>query len=212
MSSWLEDYLAALDNRDRREKANAATIEAYSKLADRTAALEAAIREAPTTPSAPEPAATPSRLPTRILGSPRSPPPPPESASVVSLRADLVAANRNKAVMETQLSALTTQLTTLQATSMGQTSQTASLQKQIALLEHEKASLTRKLRDRESELKEKARLVENVQDEMLGLEMQINVAEERSTKLQQENKELVDRWMQRMGKEAERMNEGSGWN
>lgn len=35
------------------------------------------------------------------------------------------------------------------------------------------------------------------------------MAEDRSTKLQRENKELVDRWMARMGKEADAMNEAS---
>lgn len=122
-----------------------------------------------------------------------------------------MAANRDKALLESQLSALTAQLSAMEASAKTQTSSSAALQRQMASLEYEKATLVRKLRDRDSELKEKARLVENVQDEMLGLEMQINVAEEKAAKLQGENKELVDRWMRRMSKEAEQMNEGSGW-
>ena len=39
--------------------------------------------------------------------------------------------------------------------------------------------------------------------------LQLNMAEERSQKLHAENKELVDRWMKRMGKEAEDMNKAS---
>jgi hypothetical protein len=35
------------------------------------------------------------------------------------------------------------------------------------------------------------------------------MAEDRSSKLQRENKELVDRWMARMGQEADAMNEAS---
>lgn len=35
------------------------------------------------------------------------------------------------------------------------------------------------------------------------------MAEERSDKLKQENQDLVDRWMARMGKEAEAMNDAS---
>lgn len=35
------------------------------------------------------------------------------------------------------------------------------------------------------------------------------MAEERLQKLQKENKELVDRWMARMGEEAEEMNKTS---
>lgn len=35
------------------------------------------------------------------------------------------------------------------------------------------------------------------------------MAEDRTSQLQQENKELVDRWMARVGKEAEAMNDAS---
>jgi len=51
--------------------------------------------------------------------------------------------------------------------------------------------------------------VKDVQDEMLSLNLQLNLAEERSKKLQKENKDLIDRWMARMGEEAEAMNNAS---
>jgi len=35
------------------------------------------------------------------------------------------------------------------------------------------------------------------------------MADEKSSKLQRENKELVDRWMARMGQEADAMNDAS---
>jgi len=38
------------------------------------------------------------------------------------------------------------------------------------------------------------------------LTLQLNVAEQKSASLKKENKELVDRWMARMGKEADAMN------
>lgn len=44
---------------------------------------------------------------------------------------------------------------------------------------------------------------------MATLNLQLNMAEERSTRLQKENQDLVDRWMARMGQEAEAMNEAS---
>jgi hypothetical protein len=50
---------------------------------------------------------------------------------------------------------------------------------------------------------------QNVQDELASLNLQLNMAEDRSSKLQRENKELVDRWMARMGQEADAMNEAS---
>ena len=52
-------------------------------------------------------------------------------------------------------------------------------------------------------------LLQDVHDENLSLTLQLNMAEERSQNLQKENKELVDRWMARMGKEAEDMNKTS---
>ena len=49
----------------------------------------------------------------------------------------------------------------------------------------------------------------DVQDEMLALNIQLNVADERCQKLEKENKDLVDRWMARMNKEADAMNDAS---
>jgi Autophagy protein 16 (ATG16) len=44
---------------------------------------------------------------------------------------------------------------------------------------------------------------------MLALNIQLNVADERCRKLEKENKDLVDRWMARMNKEADAMNDAS---
>lgn len=54
-------------------------------------------------------------------------------------------------------------------------------------------------------------MVEGVQDEMVGLNLQLNMAEQKAEKLKGENEELVRRWMKRMGEEAEKMNEESRW-
>ena len=50
---------------------------------------------------------------------------------------------------------------------------------------------------------------QDVQDEMVSLNLQLNMAEETTRKLQKENKDLVDRWMARMGQEADAMNKAS---
>lgn len=71
--------------------------------------------------------------------------------------------------------------------------------------------MERKLRDRDEELRGKSRLVEQAQDEMVSLGLQLNMAEERKEQLTKENKELVDRWMARMGEEADRVNRDSRW-
>jgi hypothetical protein len=51
--------------------------------------------------------------------------------------------------------------------------------------------------------------LKDVQDELVSLNLQFNMAEDRSKKLEKENRELVDRWMARMGKEADAMNDAS---
>lgn len=47
---------------------------------------------------------------------------------------------------------------------------------------------------------------QDVQDELIALNLQLNVAEQQRDKIKKENKDLVDRWMRRMGQEAEAMN------
>lgn len=54
-------------------------------------------------------------------------------------------------------------------------------------------------------------MVEQAQDEMVAQGLQMNLAEQRSEKLERENRELVERWMKRMGEEAERVNRDSKW-
>lgn len=46
-------------------------------------------------------------------------------------------------------------------------------------------------------------------DETVSLTLQLNMAEEQSQRLRRENEELVDRWMKRMGQEADAMNDES---
>ena len=51
--------------------------------------------------------------------------------------------------------------------------------------------------------------LQDVHDETVSLTLQLNMADERSQKLEKENKELVDRWMTRMAQEADAMNDKS---
>lgn len=93
----------------------------------------------------------------------------------------------------------------------------------IKQLQADKAILSVRVRDRDEELRGKTQLLvviwvarswptranvlQEVQDENMSLNLQLNVAEQQSTKLKKENKDLVDRWMARMGKEADAMND-----
>lgn len=95
----------------------------------------------------------------------------------------------------------------------------------INTLEGQRTQLQLRLKDREEESKGKAKLfnvwllsvcsterslrIQDIQDELATLNLQLNMAEDKSNRLQRENQELVDRWMARMGKEAEAMNDAS---
>lgn len=52
-------------------------------------------------------------------------------------------------------------------------------------------------------------LIQDFQAELASLTLEFNMTEKRSKELQRENKELVDRWMARMGQEADAMNDAS---
>lgn len=157
----------------------------------------------PVAPNAQHSQALPSRERT---GTPTKGKEPEVSPSdlLATLRTDLAATQKARSTLQTQLSDLTAQLSALSAQQRSSQGQITGLTKQV--LEAE-----RKLQDRDEELRGKSKLVEQAQDEMVALELQFNLAEQRSEKLERENKDLVERWMKRMGEEAERVNRDSRW-
>lgn len=210
----MDDYIAALQTTREAERSNAELINAYTRLADAYAAVSnAASSSSSSTPSdekTEQPPVTGARIPPSITGS-KAPEPPHAASTSSGLRADLAAANRSIQDLNAQLASLRDALETSERRENAAVAETGKARERVAKLETDRASLLRRLRDKDGELKEKARLVANVQDEMVGMEMQMNVAEERAKKLEGENTELVERWMRRKGDEAERMNRGSGW-
>lgn len=50
------------------------------------------------------------------------------------------------------------------------------------------------------------RFLQDIQDDNLTLNMELNMTIQKAAKVQAENKELVDRWMKRMGHEADALN------
>ena len=200
MSDWIEQYSAALDARDAREQAHKPFIDAYTKLADRTAAA-ASVTTASSTPASP---ALPDRTatPTKAKGPPK--PPVPDSDLLTTLRTDLSNTQRARASLQAQVAELTLSLNALQTSQKDSSVQITTLTKQ-------KLDTERKLRDREEEIRGKAKLVEEAQDEMVSLQLQLNMAEQKKEELQKENGQLVERWMRRMGEEVERVNRDAGW-
>lgn len=176
-----------------------------TKLADRTAAVSAQSAASPT-PLPPQPSSGKDQ--TGTPGKGRTPSTIQDDTSPIDalqrLRTDLATTQKARTALQTQVNELTTSLADLQL-------QHKASMSQVNLLTRQKADVERKLRDREEEIRLKSKLVEQAQDEQVALGLQLNMAEERSGKLERENKELVDRWMKRMGEEVERVNRDSKW-
>ncbi|KAI9816842.1 MAG: hypothetical protein M1827_001487 [Pycnora praestabilis] len=201
MAAWRGEYLAALEERDKREKANFEIFNAYTRLADRTAIVEATA----TQPS--PPLANPSSSPTLSKGrAGRNAEEQAQSTNAPEalsrIRQDLVEAQRSKAELQGSLKAITEEVQRAR-------NKAVTDSRQIKDLSTERTTLSTRVRDRDEELRGKAKLLESVQDEMVSLNLQLNMAEQRCKKYEQENDDLVDRWMTRMGQEADAMNDAS---
>jgi chaperonin cofactor prefoldin len=203
MALWREEYLAALAVRDSREKANSALYDAYSRLADRTAKLATPL----------DISAGPSQMRSSGHKAHTTPPPPvttkkqpterPSGTDLLNTtRAELSAAQRSRSELQDRLDRLNTEYERLRKKS-------AQEDRRLNSLDHEKTNLQLRLKDRDEELRRKAKLLEDFQDEIATLNLQLNMADEKTSKLQRENQELVDRWMARMGQEADAMNDAS---
>lgn len=170
---------------------------ADTRLADRTAELS----QKRSTQGAPE--STAEQLAPPLAGkrgSKLTSPPPSEALS--QIRQDLMRAQHDRGELQTRLEIVTKELETLKAKSKIDTQRISQLSAGVT-------QMTVRLRDREEELRGKAKLVEDVQDEMVTLNLQLNIAEEQTERLKKENKELVDRWMAKKAKEADAMNDES---
>ncbi|KAF5634840.1 Autophagy 16 [Fusarium sp. NRRL 52700] len=190
MPNWRDQYLSSIKDADLSNPINMELVQACSQMADRISALEAEKNglEALVANSG-TPTAQPTEPSTNDLG-------------VAQLKQDLAEALRSKGVTEKRLRTSEEELMQLRAKHKADT-------KSIRDLTADRNSLTTKLKDREHELREKHKLLEQdqqVQDEMIAMDLQMSMAEKERDKVKKENKELVDRWMKRMAQEADAMN------
>ncbi|RAH40390.1 ATG16 family protein [Aspergillus brunneoviolaceus CBS 621.78] len=199
MAHWREEYSAALASRDRREKANTALYDAYTQLADRTASTTTTSLQ---TPAGEGPRATTTTRHHVPPPTPSAPTPPAPQQEQETLLALLAAAQRSRSELQAQLTRMTAELERLRK-------RHAQDGRRLQGFEQEVAHLQMRLKDRDEELRGKAKLLEDFQDEMASLNLQLNMAEERSARFQQENQDLVDRWMAKVGQEADAMNANS---
>ncbi|KAI0128783.1 autophagy protein [Xylariales sp. AK1849] len=196
MPDWREEYLVNLQDAERNNPVNKDLVAACSQLADRIAALEAEkailLKSASTTK--PAAAEKPSdKTATATAGTDSADP------NTAQLKLDLAEALRSRGQLQAKFKTTDAELQKLR-------SKTRVDDKRIHDLTGERNSLSSKLRDRNEELQGKNRLLKDVQDENLTLNIQLDVTEQKVKKIQTENKELIDRWMKRMGQEADAMN------
>ncbi|KAL8825418.1 MAG: hypothetical protein Q9170_007798 [Blastenia crenularia] len=125
-----------------------------------------------------------------------------DTPALVQIRADLGEAQRSRVVLQSRLQAATDDLQQLRLRS-------ALHSKRLDELTSDKATLGLRLKDQELELRGKTKLLEEIHDETVSLTLQLNMAEDQAQKLKKENEDLVERWMRRMGQEADAMNEAS---
>ncbi|TVY84221.1 Autophagy protein, partial [Lachnellula suecica] len=191
MASWRDEYIQALHERDTRQKASYQQvddqlIEAYTQLLDRTAALEAekASRDPSTQETKPR--------------DPGSPAPPTEATA--HIRSDLAEALRSNGQLQSRIKIAEAELVKLRAKGKSEG-------KLIEELAKERASLAQKVKDRDEELRGKAKLLDDVHDEVISLNLELSMSEQSTKKLRAENKDLIDRWMVYKKKEAEAMND-----
>ncbi|KXH52794.1 autophagy protein 16 [Colletotrichum nymphaeae SA-01] len=202
MADWRSEYLASIREQEKNNPVNLEIVQLCSQLSDHVAALEAEnqVLKSKTAPEKKSKLTTSEKSnnippsPTTGTASTSSPDP-----TIAQLQLQLAEALRSNGTLKDRAK---------QAEDEAQTLRTKHKDdaKKVRSLTAENAALTTKLRDREHELREKRKLVENVQDDMITINLQMSMAEQERDRVKKENKELVDRWMKRMAQEADAMN------
>ncbi|KAF2432716.1 autophagy protein 16 [Tothia fuscella] len=195
MDDGLRQYMLNLEATQRRDHADRDIINQYSRLADRTIAAETKQQSIEAELGELRLSDVQSKGRVSKTSSPALP-----SDEITRLRNQLAEAQKARAQLEAQ----TVSIPTLEAEKRAQT-------KSITSKDREITNLKIKLRDREEEIKVKQKMSEQAQDELISLTLQANMADERAKKFQEENEELVGRWMKKKAEEAEKMNEQSRW-
>lgn len=199
MTDWITRYTLNLDIRDQREGLHKQYIDACTylsslpavqpahlildtRLADRAAQAHSNVSN--TTGAIPSSATSP-------LPSTASP-----SADSASLRQLLATANAARTNQATALAAAQARISALESSGSSAAARVTQL--------------TTRTRDIDEELREKRRLLAAVQDEVVGLTLERNLAEDKVgtlegevASLRGENEELVRRYLERVGVEAE---------
>ncbi|KAI1397083.1 autophagy protein 16 [Hypoxylon fuscum] len=194
MPDWRSDYLTSLQEAERNNPVNKDLVTACSQLADRVAALEAekAVWQTSSTKRIPPSSSSKATAATDAASS--------TDPSIAQLKLELAEALRSKGQLQGRIKTAEDELQKLRSKTKVDT-------KRISDLTVERNTLMAKLRDRNEELAGKNKMLKDIQDENLTLNIQLDVTEQKAAKLTADNKDLVDRWMKRMRHEADAMNQ-----
>ncbi|KAI1367001.1 autophagy-related protein 16 [Xylaria arbuscula] len=205
MAPWRDDYLASLQEAERNNPVNKDLVEACSQLADRVAALEAeklvwaagspAANTTTTTATSTKPAPTSLKPPSTSEAASST----ASSEGAAQLRLDLAEALRGRGQAQTRLKAVEAELATLRSKNRVDS-------KRIADLTSSRDALTARFRDKNAELVDLRKLLKEVQDELLTVNMELNMMTQKHEKLQAEHKEFMARWMEEKRREADALN------
>ncbi|KAL0473631.1 autophagy-related protein 16 [Neurospora intermedia] len=212
MPGWRDEYLSSLMDADQRNPVNRELVDTCQQLFDRISVLEAekaALQQQVETYLSSSSSSSSAANKPRDRDTPKtdavaadSTTPAPtaaDSALLARLRVDLAEALRAKGDFQRRLNVVEEELVRLRT-------KTTIDNKTLQTLTAERKTLTIKLRDREEELRAKSKMLADVQDELQVLNTHLDLVEKRRSEMEAENKQLVARFMKRVGQEAEAMN------
>ncbi|KAK9238015.1 autophagy protein 16-domain-containing protein [Lipomyces kononenkoae] len=196
-ADWRSIMVKAIETeRDVREMRNYYIIEAYAKLAERVAAAETKPADARTG-----------------LGS--------NSHEHARTRTELESVYKDQSTSKSRIENLQVEAEKLKHYNSRILAEYNTANKTVNMstngiirfeqLQLDKKKLESRLKTRDEEYRERNKSIQILQDEILTYQIQLNVAEDKVNKLEKENRELVNRWMERVSREAEKLNDANAF-
>lgn len=189
MTIWSDEYLRSLKECEKKRqdslcRIDSYFIEAYTALLERTAELEAFKQAITSTDSQVQP--KDSALPTA-------------SSELAQIKSDLAEALRSNSQLHSRIKTAEAHIVKLREKNQ---SDCNSLEE----ASNDRLCLSQKLKDKDEELRGKTKLLEDNYNEVVSLNLQLNMSEQKVKELRAENQYLIDRWMARKVHEWELTN------
>lgn len=197
------EMLKQLEVRDVLEKRDSKYFEAFSQLSQHLEIMKVKcgplVDESPPVSSATSPSPTPSLITSAKIKEKSESPQNNDLVALIRLNQELQAENRKLILILNQ--------TTI---NLEKAELTINLNKRtIANLEQSVDKLSQKVTNLNLEVREKNKSIEIINDELLSNQIQINVLNGDIQNLKQENETLIERWMDKVKKDAEKLNDAN---